>query len=100
MLPANMHVVWRVSHDAAFSLLNQLPHDFKRIAGVLEKLTQFRFVTRFLGLFIVLRVGIYFFGVGFLEFGTKQIKVETKQWFCLIISCLNCLGISFVKFMK
>ena len=38
MLPANMHVIWRVSHDAAFSLLNQLPHDFKRIAGVLEKL--------------------------------------------------------------
>ena len=79
MLPANMHVIWRASHDAAFSLLNQLSHDFKRIAGVLEKLrlamgfvTQFHFVTRFLGLFIVLRVGVYFFGGGFLEVGTKK----------------------------
>ena len=85
MLPANMHVIWRVSHDAAFSLLNQLPHDFKRIAGVLEKLrlvmgfvTQFHFVTRFLGLFIELRVDVYCFGVGFLEFGTKQ-KNSAKQ---------------------
>ena len=41
-------------------------------------LTQFHFSTRFLGLFIVLKVDVYFFGVGFLEFGTKQ-KKGAKQ---------------------